>query len=1373
MRYLSYIYLLLLFITSRLSAQAPELYSRNEFHFEHLGIKEGLSQSTVLSIYQDSHGFMWLGTRDGLNRYNGYTFTIYRRQAEHKGSIAGNIINSITEDKSGNIWLATDQGISMYDKNNDAFTNYTLSHLYKEEADIRHVFIDHQNRVWSTCRWGLFVIDASANELIPASRLFPFLKEAATHSTSSVFQSNPSSFWVGTSRHGVYNINLQTQQIKNFPASQFGDAKIDALAQDQQGNLWVGAVNKGVYCLSAGGEVTLHLSSNQQDSLQLSHNNIRDLIIDNEGNVWIGTFRGLTVYDIGQKKTRQVYALAGNPNGLSHHSIRSFFKDNKGSIWIGTYFGGVSVFDRDNLRFRHQYAIPGVEESLSFNVIGALAEDEKGNLTVGTEGGGINIYNTITNSHTAFTSLPGNTATLSGNTVKSLFRDKQNRIWAGIFRGGLNRIETSTGTVQRLPLPADTAYSHLSKVIVNCIIEDKQGFLWLGTDIHGGLQKFNPQTSRYVAYAFADTLAKILKTAPVKWIWADKMGNLWLATHAEGLVVFNETSGIIAHFKKRGLPGDIPDNNINSVHGDKQGNIWLATQNAGIARFNPVTNSFTSWTTAQGLGNNSVYGILEEDEHTLWLSTLNSLSRFDKQKQSFRNYTYNSGMPLEETNEGAFLRTSDGQLVIGGKNGYIRFAPKQLASNSFVPPVHITSLKISNTEVKPGDNTRVLEKNIVNTKHLTLNYFHSVITFEYAALSFLRPQNNQYAYMLEGFDEEWNLGGNKRSVTYTNLPDGKYVFKVKGSNNDGIWNEKPTELHIQVLPPPWRTWWAYCLYALAIASGFFIIRHNAIKSAQLKHELRMEQFEKEKWKEIHQLKLEYFTDISHEIRTPLTLIYSPLGKVIQSGEGSPWLQKQLQLMQASCSRLLLLVDQILEVRQLESGKMELRTQPAAVHEVVAGVVASFKGLAEQKNIELDYIHTPGDTLYQVDIDKTEKIFFNLLSNAFKFTDEGGAISVRSRYITRGDKTYFIYKVADTGKGIARDQLEKIFDRFYKGDKREDGSGIGLSHTKALIELLGGKISVSSKPSIGTCFTLVLPFAPAGATDKKTALAARALSPALQQAIVEKPAGKEYIQPSGQVVLLAEDNDQLREYVREQLCEHVQVIAVTSAEEALKIAASTTIDLIFSDIMMENMSGLELCTKIKEDVRLCHIPVILLTARNSTTDRISGFHTGADDYISKPFVIEELIARMNSIFDNRRRIHRLYQQQTRLEPKEIAPSSYDEKLLKKIVCYIEENIAQSELKVEKLSEEVGLSRVHLYRKIKTLTGLAPADFIRDFRLKRAAQLLQTRKLKVAEVAYQVGFSDVHYFSKCFKKAYGMSPTALIEKQDIETKSELIQ
>lgn len=568
-----------------------------------------------------------------------------------------------------------------------------------------------------------------------------------------------------------------------------------------------------------------------------------------------------------------------------------------------------------------------------------------------------------------------------------------------------------------------------------------------------------------------------------------------------------------------------------------------------------------------------------------------------------KNYVYAAGFPLQEINEGAFYKSRTGDFLVGGSNGYVRFNPALLKDNAFVPPVIFTNLSVSNKPVTLNDETKVLTQSVHTTQHITLDYFESILTFEFAALNFLRPYENQYAYKLEGFDDEWQWVGNRRSATYTNLNDGEYVFLVKGSNNDKVWNTKPIEMKVTVLPPPWKTWWAYMGYAVVIVGGFLLIRYNALKSAQLKHDLKLEQLEKEKWKDIHQLKLQYFTDVSHEFRTPLTLIASPLEELLQSDEGTPWLRKQLKIMYVNCKRLLLLIEQVLEMRQVESGHITLNQTPARIEKLLSEIVDSFKGMADKRNIKLDFDAQPVREAFMVDVDKVEKIFYNLLSNAFKFTPEGGTIAVRMRALEKKDKTWFVVKVSDTGKGIAEDDHERIFKRFYKMGKDSQSNGIGLSLTKSLVEFMGGEITVDSKLNFGSSFTVKLPFVaavpgvPALTENERPFIKS---VPLQYQALLVREEMEQSMEEEEhrELILIVEDNRDLRDYLKDHLRKNFRVITAKNGEKGLMKAKKYGPHVVISDIMMAKMDGLELCRRVKEDQELSHTPVILLTAKGT-------------------------------------------------------------------------------------------------------------------------------------------------------------------------------
>lgn len=1329
-------------------------YMGADWRFEQLSVREGLSQSSVLSIHQDQFGFMWIGTRDGLNKYDGYSFEVFRHLVNDSTSIAGNIIYGIKEDAAGHIWVVTENGLSKYDRKWNVFNNYSLPKEEYETSALQVLWIDQSGEVWVGGRHGLFLFDRENFRFHTDFIKGQEATEEPMNLVSAITEDAHGNVWVGTTRFGIFRINRKKGIYERIPADFIGNrnnSRVEALVVDKQGRLWVGTYGNGLFLMDAKGSMIHRYGRHAATPSQLSHNNIRALEMDSRDRLWVGTFDGLDIID-GDRVVKHISYQEGNEKGLSHGSIRAILKDQKGTLWIGTYFGGINLFDEDNQRFRHYYHMPFNRTSLSYNVVGAFADTESGDFIIGTERGGINIFQRASAAHVQKVKPNG--------TIKSLLRDSYGQVWVGVFREGLSLLNQHTGTLIAYPSSGQPGYQELHDAIINCMVEDVNGGIWLGTDSKGGLFYFNTIKKRFEHFYGQDTIQDFLGNYPVKSIHITNGEHIFIATKGKGIVVFNRRTAEISQHDKLMVDGNpVIVDEFNHVYKDRSGLLWFASNGAGVFSYSPKTAEINRFHAGDGLANNIVLGTMEDEAGNLWFVTLNGLTRRHPiTHKEIRNYQFSSGFPLEEINEGAFFKTADGEFLIGGSNGYIIMDPLGLKDNTYVPPVVLTTLSISNRPVYPGDPTGILEQELHNTASITLNHTQSILTLDFAALNFIRPENNQYAYKLEGFDDDWIYSHNRRSATYTSLPDGRYTFMVKGSNNDAVWNEIPLELEIIVLPPPWRSWWAYCIYGILIVAGFLIIRYNAIKSTQLKHNLRVEQLETEKWKEIHDLKLTYFIDVSHEFRTPLTLILSPLEEIIGSKIGNDWLRSRLKIMLFNAKRLLHLIDQILEIRELEAGHHVVQHKQVFLSSMMSEIVDSFKALADKQQIKLRYMekNLPEIPL-MIDRDKMEKIFFNLLSNAFKFTPEGGEIVVK----THCQQDIYYFEVKDTGQGIMEKDVSKVFDRFYKKGKNNYGAGIGLSITKLLVEVMGGTIHVKSKPGLGTAFYIGLPFQPS----------TESLMEPYTQGNFQKPVPLEYqdtVLVDGkeaekgpqekEIVLVAEDNQSLRNYLVNQLSTEYEVVTANDGKKALKKAKKIGPSLIVSDVMMPEMDGFELCQELKSTQELCHIPIILLTAKNSSIHKLEGLEKGADDYIGKPFSILELKARMRNILQNRKMLHEKYRTTSFLpDAREVAFNSYDERLLAKLQQTLTDNLDQSNLTVEYLGDQVGLSRVHLFRKLKALTGMSPSDFIKDFRMKHARQMLETGKFRVVDVAESVGFQDVQYFSKVFKKETGKSPS----------------
>jgi signal transduction histidine kinase/ligand-binding sensor domain-containing protein/DNA-binding response OmpR family regulator len=1346
---------------------------RTGTHFDQLTVRDGISQSSVLAIWQDRYGFMWLGTRNGLNCYDGYRFTVFQQQHDDSSSLSSNHVNSISEDSRGNLWIATEGGLSVYQRDSRAFKNYRID---DKSPAIRQVMVDSQDRIWTASRWGVHWFDAKQKVFKPVQTDIVGAADQLDHSSTSLLEARDGTIWIGSAHLGLLGLKEKTQTLIHIDSLEhklrLSDLRIEALAEDSSSYLWVGTKEGGAFRISQQGKWQRFYPEHPQEDFRLAHRNARALSVDHAGHVWIGTFDGLNRYDPQAHKLLTYQHHEGNLHSLSHASVRALFTDQKGSTWIGTYFGGVNIYDKDNQRFSHSHHVPGDRYSLSFDVVGAFCETGDGKLIVGTERGGINVVDPRKGIHLHHLHRPDDVRSLSGNTIKSLLTDSRERVWVGTFRQGLNLFDPQNGQVQRYPLAADPAYTDMRHRVVNCIVEDGSGMLWLGLDGKGSLRKFDPQQEHFVAFRYRDSLYRQLGDVSLKHILIDRLGNLWLATRENGLYLFNEGQGLLAHFHSKDSLHYLPQQEIAHVFEDRQGNIWLSSLGGGIFSFDPLSKSFRSFTRQDGLADNVVYGMQQDDEGRLWCFTLSGLSRFNPQEKSFKNYTYRSGFPLEELNENAFYTSQQGEMLAGGSNGYVGFDPLTLSENTFVPPVCLLRLQVGEKEVRPGDESGILSRPLQQTEEIVLDYFHNTVRIEFAALSYLRPENNRYAYQLKGFDTQWYQAHSERSATYTNLAEGTYIFKVKGSNNDGLWNENPTLLRIRVLPPPWKTWWAYLIYALLIGGGFLLIRASAIKEADLRHQIRLEELEKRKWKEVHQLKMAYFTEVSHEFRTPLTLIAGPLEKLLDSREGSQPMRRQLKMMYYNCRRLLLLIDQILELRRIESRHARLELLPVSLQAVLQEVTESFKSMADQLNIKLLYHHEEDERLFMLDRDKLEKICFNLLYNAFKFTDSGGEIEVRLTYLDEEAQSMALISFRDSGQGIAEKDQQRIFERFYSGKSDKPGSGIGLAMVKSLLDLMGGEIGLKSRQGEGSSFRVRLPLQEASEVSPSEI--------SKDQRGFIKPLPLEYEaefrNKTGEVsspshapkhkacILLADDHAEVRYYLREHLEDKYEVILAKNGQKALSKIKKHHPDLIISDVMMPELDGIGLLKKVRSNAKISHIPVILLTARSDDDERLSGLEEGADAYLAKPFLLKELDHHIRNILRHREQMRQKFGQHLQLPSDTGLLSSHDDKLLKKIYRFVEENMNDPKLNVEYLGQEVGLSRVHLYRKMKALTGMAPADYIRSFRLKQAAILLSSGKYKVAEVAYHVGYQDVNYFSKSFRKEHRRSPTEWMSGQE---------
>jgi len=937
--------------------------------------------------------------------------------------------------------------------------------------------------------------------------------------------------------------------------------------------------------------------------------------------------------------------------------------------------------------------------------------------------------------------------------------------WIGTFLGGLNYYNVKQRRFTHFKNDP-TNLNSLTNNTVWALHEDRKGKIWIGTN--GGLDCYNPVDKSFMHFN------KRVNLESVHVISEDRDGNLYFGSAIDGLTVMTQESKV-THV----------DQNARSIFQDSKGRIWIGSEgNDGLSQIDQKGNVLNNYRKEDGLPSNQILGILEDQSARLWLSTGQGLSMFDPAKDSIKNYKTEDGIQGDKFYYGAFCKCSSGELLFGGQNGLTAFYPDRLMDNDHIPPIVITEFRIFNKQVLVGESFNgkpILERCISETEGIVVDYNQAVLTFDFVALNYANSSKNEYAYMLEGFETEWNYVGSTRSATYTNLDPDTYVLKVKGSNNDGLWNEAGTSLQITVTPPFTKTLFFRIFLILLIVVIVYLIIHFFVKREKLKNQLVIERVKSKELHKIDLMKFQFFTNISHEIRTPISLIVSPLTRIMNSSTSKAQILKDIEVVHRNAIRLGKLVDQLLDYRKLEAGKLKLELSRGNIVSFLENVLFMFKEMSNEKQVNLEFYSVLDQIQIYFDRDKIEKVIFNLLSNAFKHTPAGGTIKVAVSLTYQMDQDQEDHKanksgeyvqivVQDTGSGIAEDRREKIFDRFYQvgaaenGGRSGSGSGIGLALSKELIKLHKGRISLKSQEGAGTELTILLP-AVKSAPDKKASPGTPSETSVGEDRTDDQTSAepmKNLENVDAPIILILEDNTELLDFIRSIFEEEYMVLTAEDGETGLELARESIPDLIVSDVMMPKMDGIKLCKKVKEDFRTSHIPVVLLTALSSKQHEKEGILGGADEYITKPFDPSLLKIRVDQILATRRLLREKFSRENLLKPTETSQDSPDDKFLARLVAIVEENISDPEFGTVKISREVGVSRTQLYRKMSALTEMTVKEFIRSIRLKRAAQLIVTEQMNISEAAYSVGFLQVAYFRKCFKEMYGMTPTEFAKK-----------
>jgi len=1340
------------------------IFSQNKYRLKNISTTDGLSQSSVIAIHQDKFGQMWFGTRDGLNKYDGSRFTIFRNDAANKSSISNNDILAIEEDNSGQIWVGTYNGLNRYDPVTNTFTRYLhtkTNHTISSNAvwSIRKI----NNEMWFGTSKGLTIYNKGTGQFKSFFHSDTDNSSLPSNNILNIIKTKKGKIWIGTTKGLCLVKSRKFGKIafRNYRLNNTDLLNVQSIKEDNLGNLWIGTKNKGL--LKFDTSLNQFVPFLSPEKYREINTDIRSLAFDGQGSLWIGAYDG--IYILGKDKSIQKINNSNNNNGID--KVKSVYIDKKGSVWIGCYYKGVNIWDVSNVNFSN-YNQNSKKIPMSFDVVSSIIADKNENVYFGTEGGGITVYNKKTEATSYINSNSGQT---TKNDIKSMCLDKDHILWLGTFSKGISAYNTISKRIEdnRISVELD---DFLKETGVYSIKTEGNGILWIGT-FSKGLVRYNTISKTFQVIGNDNTKPNFLTNNIVRTILVDKQKRLWVGSqnglNLISLQNFSPNKYVIKHFffDNTSVSGD----DILTLFQDSQNKIWVGTKAKGLhyfdgKKFNRINLK---------IGNTvitSIHSILEDDDKNLWISTNQGIIKYSTTRKTVVIYDQKDGLASNEFNDNAALKLDSNQFYFGSPSGATYFDARKISLNQYAPQVLITDLKIKNETVYPNDSTEILEKSIGYTKTITLDYDKANFSINFAIPNYIRSKNNQYSYRLTGLENNWTTTKNSEAIYAIQNP-GTYVFEVRGANNDGVWNKVPTTLTVVVKPAPWRSIWAFLLYGIVIGLGLYGLIWIMKSKARLKQKLELEYLETKRIEENNRAKLDFFTNISHEFRTPLTLILGPLQQILADYNGTNEMYKKLLVIEGSANHLLSLINRLMDFRKLENDQVKLESANGNIVKFTKEIFLSFIEYAKDGGYSYTFEASEEEILVYFDRYKLERVFYNLISNAFRYTPKGGNINIK---INHDHENLFI-AVEDSGVGIADEHIDKIFDLFFEVPLHNNvqknynkGTGIGLSIVKNIVKLHKGNIDVTNKPTGGVVFTVTLPLGRAHLLDSEIIENFKISDDIAQYtAQLETPEITEHediddfvVDGEKETILLVEDHKVLRTFMKNLLKKDYNIIEAENGKIAFEKALQHVPNLIISDVIMPEMVGTELCSKIKENLKTSHIPVILLTSRSSLVYKFEGLESGADDYISKPFNLMEFKLRVKNLLNSTERLKNKFASEDNFVPSEITVSSLDEELLKKAFKIVEENISNEQFDIPFFCAELGVSRTMLFLKIKAWTNYTPNEFIHEIRLKRAAQLLEQNKLNVSEVSYKVGFNNPKYFSKCFQKRYGETPSQFADK-----------
>lgn len=1311
------------------------LYTQSKINFNSLTIEDGLANNSVRCLLKDHKGIMWFGTHSGLSRYDGYSFTNYRAEPGTATRLQSNKIFSLVEDHHHDLWIGGFFGLEKYDRHTGTFsTTFSIKGATKPGAlsgKITALFEDSKKNLW-----------------VAIQQKGVYLKKGEQFERLSVANGDR------LLAHVTFLSELTDGKMLigfNNGLALFDGAKFDILFEKRglfvrdvlcDGDKFYAATNYGVYVYDAPTQ-KIAIYNRRSAEMSLAHNYCH-AITKYQGKIWVGTDGGgINILDFERNKSEVI--IPRNNGSLTSDAISGLMVDDGNRLWLTTFRGGVSIFDPLKNQFNVVSESLQKKRAIVHNFITSVCCAANGDIWIGTDGGGVSRILSGSGETVSY-AFGKNCPELMGNNVTSIVEAPNGDILFGVYRGGLAKYNYKTGRFSRVKDDLEGIWTMLF---------DRDENLWIGT-IGGGIHRLNNGETQFKRI---DNL-----NWSVNSMCLNTDGRMWVGFASEGLALIDARGNVNKIYKEF----DGRQRIVNSIRDIKmQGDwVWLGVENTGLVRFNPANMEFKIFDENHGLPNNSVLSIEVDSTGMLWLGTYNGLCRFNPKTQKCLNFYKQDGLPAGQFGYSSSAMVGD-ELWMGTIGGAIRFNPNKIEGHKALPPVSVAGFKVFNHQFTAERFADIsIKGELFDYKEITLPYNKAYFTIEYVCPEMSSPGAVNYAYKLDGFDREWNVVGNQRFASYTNVKPGVYTFRVKAGIDGNLETANATTLRIKVLPPWWWSWWAVLLYCTFAAGMVWLAWRITKERLFLRQKIELAEFSRKKEHELNEEKLRFFTNISHEFRTPLSLIHSGTEEAINHVGNATKQPEILRLVLNNSKRMLLLVNQLINFRKGENGMLGLKVRHFDLNRFVREVGMVFNIRAEQKNIDFRIEIANAEAAGWCDSEKLDIIVFNLLSNAFKFTPNGGEITLKLDVAAEG----IIISVSDNGPGIPMHEQEHIFTRFYQGREsrmQNTGSGIGLSLVKSYVEVHKGKIELESQLGKGSCFNVYLPTQKSAYQSDEmmddTGVSAEVhhqILPVEEKEMAQLPKKwEDYLGDKKPSLLLVEDNAELRTFIAGYLADFFHIKEAENGEDGLEKVLKYQPDLVVSDVMMPLMDGTEMCKRIKANIEVSHTPVLLLTAKATDEAQEEGFLAGADDYITKPFSANMLRLRLHNILENKQRLHRFFNQ-TNAEINDSGLADPERDFIQNVVALIFDNLDNPEFNVTKLTQLVGMSQSVFYKKIKSLTGMSINEFIRVNRLKKAAAFLKSRQMNVTEAATATGFSDMKYFRECFKKQFGVTPSKYV-------------